>query len=98
MVELVEVFPLRDGSPCIAIEYLAPGSLRSILEDTSLLLKPEHIKNLAFQSLSGLHYLHSNFIMHRDLKPENLMIADDGCLKFIDFGMAKQYGEEVKHS
>ena len=45
--------------------------------------------------ISGLHYLHSNFIIHRDLKPDNLMFADDGTLKFIDFGMAKKFGEEV---
>ena len=42
--------------------------------------------------LSGLHYLHSNFIMHRDLKPDNMMIAEDGTLKLIDFGMSKNYG------
>ena len=55
-------------------------------------LRSEHIKNLAYQMLSGLHYLHSNFIMHRDLKPDNMMIAEDGTLKLIDFGMSKNYG------
>ena len=44
---------------------------------------------------SGLHYLHSNFIIHRDLKPDNFMFAADGTLKFIDFGMAKKFGEEL---
>ena len=45
--------------------------------------------------LSGLHYMHSNFILHRDLKPDNLMLTEDGTLKFIDFGMAKRFEEEV---
>ena len=36
--------------------------------------------------------------MHRDLKPENLMLSHDGCLKFIDFGMAKTFGETVRYS
>ena len=31
MVELIDVFQLRDASPCIAIEYLPKGSLSSLL-------------------------------------------------------------------
>ena len=62
------------------------------------MLKPAHIKNLAYQMLAGLHHLHSNFILHRDLKPDNLMLATDGTLKFIDFGMARSYGQEVPFS
>mmetsp|Transcript_66170 Transcript_66170/g.91576 ORF Transcript_66170/g.91576 Transcript_66170/m.91576 type:complete len:82 (-) Transcript_66170:361-606(-) len=36
--------------------------------------------------------------MHRDLKPDNLMVDNQGVLKHIDFGMAKNYGEDLMHS
>ena len=42
--------------------------------------------------------MHANFILHRDLKPDNLMLASDGTLKFIDFGMARTYGQELPYS
>ena len=68
------------------------GLLRPEPGKKRALLKQQHIKNLAYQMLSGIHYLHSNFILHRDLKPDNLMLSSDGTLKFIDFGMARAFG------
>nr|KAJ0184783.1 hypothetical protein LSAT_V11C900479270 [Lactuca sativa] len=46
------------------------------------------VKCLAPLVLS-LEYLHSLCVVHRDLKPNNLLIAHDGHIKLIDFGLSK---------
>ena len=37
--------------------------------------------------------LHNKGIMHRDLKLENIMVDEDGYLKLIDYGLAKNVSE-----
>src|SRR5208283_2600831 len=39
--------------------------------------------------LSGLAAAHAAGIVHRDVKPENVLIAPDGHLKVVDFGLAR---------
>lgn len=39
--------------------------------------------------LDAILFVHGKNIVHRDLKPENLMLAGDGHLRLVDFGIAK---------
>jgi serine/threonine-protein kinase len=39
--------------------------------------------------LAGLAAAHAAGIIHRDVKPENVLIAPDGHLKVVDFGLAR---------
>uniref|UniRef100_A0A1B6H2H0 cyclin-dependent kinase n=1 Tax=Cuerna arida TaxID=1464854 RepID=A0A1B6H2H0_9HEMI len=54
------------------------------------------IKDLMFQILSGVDFLHSHRIIHRDLKPQNILVANDGRVKLTDFGLAKTYDYEMR--
>jgi len=37
----------------------------------------------------AIGHLHSKDIIHRDLKLENILVAEDGYIKIIDYGLAK---------
>jgi serine/threonine protein phosphatase PrpC len=45
-------------------------------------------QDLAERLLKAVGLLHRRQILHRDIKPENLLLADDGELRLLDFGLA----------
>ena len=51
----------------------------------------DKIKDLMWQILCGVDFLHSHRIVHRDIKPQNILLANSGALKLADFGLARIY-------
>lgn len=76
--DLLLVFEYIDGQPLDRL--LAPGKT----------LAPELARRILCEIGSALEYAHQRRIVHRDLKPSNVMLAADGTVKVMDFGIAHQ--------
>ncbi|MEE2697616.1 MAG: protein kinase [Actinomycetota bacterium] len=81
-----------DGSAYLVTEYLAGGSLRSLL-DTGRTLSHSQALVVGLEVCKALDHAHQMGVVHRDLKPANLLFNQDGHLKVSDFGLASALAE-----
>ena len=80
------------SGPYLALEYLEGQTLRERLEQERLSAK-ESIR-IGKAIADALSTAHRKKILHRDLKPENVMLARDGRLRVLDFGLSCLLGAE----
>lgn len=79
------------SAPYLVLEYTAGVPLHRYLRERGRLPVEESVL-IARQIAAGLQYMHEHHVYHRDLKPENVIIAPDGTVKIIDFGIALMEG------
>jgi eukaryotic-like serine/threonine-protein kinase len=75
-----------DGRLFIAMAFCEGESLKRKIERGPLPL-PQAL-GIATQVASGLAAAHDKGVVHRDIKPGNVMVAEDGRVKIVDFGIA----------
>ena len=79
---------LPDGpTDFIAMEFVPGKTLDQHIGKSGLSLK-DALK-YGIQIADALARAHAAGIVHRDLKPANIIVADDGRVKLLDFGLAK---------
>ncbi len=72
----------HEGRGYLVLEYLEGKPLHGPLPTDDVL-------RVAALIAAALEAAHRKGITHRDLKPANIMVADDGSVKLLDFGLAK---------
>lgn len=82
------------------MECCTGGDVTSLLEAQGGLTE-ERAKQIIFETLLAVNYLHKLGICHRDIKPDNFLFKDKSeksSVKVIDFGLSKRLpkGEKLK--
>jgi serine/threonine-protein kinase len=83
---------ISEGNPpYLVLKYAEGVPLSEVLNEKGRFPVDEAVKLVA-RLLDALQYCHERGVYHRDIKPENLMLAPDGHLKILDFGIALMEG------
>ena len=77
----------RAGRPWLAMELVEGLTIDAYCDQAGLGV-PERIA-LLLQACDAVAHAHARLVVHRDLKPHNIVVARDGQVKLLDFGIAK---------
>lgn len=92
---------LRYENAYLVMEFIEGLTLQRIQEQAIAAhkrLEQARVVGWAIQVLEALEYLHTQPkpIIHRDIKPENLILAPDGRVVLVDFGLMKQVERQLE--
>lgn len=96
IVSLYEVIK-TENHLWIALEYCQGGELYYYIYEKKR-LELDECRNIFFQIVLGVKYVHSLNLSHRDLKLENILLADQKrtIVKLTDFGFIREFNPQSR--
>ncbi|XP_066459888.1 serine/threonine-protein kinase ICK isoform X2 [Eleutherodactylus coqui] len=88
VIKLKEV--IRENDHLYFIFEYMKENLYQLMKDRNKLFPESTIRNIMYQILQGLAFIHKYGFFHRDLKPENLLCMGPELVKIADFGLARE--------
>ncbi|XP_029660550.1 serine/threonine-protein kinase ICK isoform X3 [Formica exsecta] len=88
VVKLKEV--IRENDVLYFVFEYMKENLYQLMKDRDKLFPEPVIRNMVYQVLQGLAFMHKHGFFHRDMKPENLLCMGPELVKIADFGLARE--------
>ncbi|KAM4835143.1 serine/threonine-protein kinase ICK isoform 2-T6 [Thomomys bottae] len=88
VVKLKEV--IRENDHLYFIFEYMKENLYQLIKERNKLFPESAVRNIMYQILQGLAFIHKHGFFHRDLKPENLLCMGPELVKIADFGLARE--------
>uniref|UniRef100_A0A8C5FVA6 Male germ cell-associated kinase n=1 Tax=Gadus morhua TaxID=8049 RepID=A0A8C5FVA6_GADMO len=89
VVKLKEVIRENDNLYFV-FEYMKENLYQLMKDRENKMFTENEIRNIMFQVISGLAFVHKHGFFHRDMKPENLLCMGPELVKIADFGLARE--------
>ncbi|KAI8819857.1 kinase-like domain-containing protein [Fimicolochytrium jonesii] len=100
-IDVRTAFSAQD-SLWMVFELCSRGAILDVSTEKAVQpLSEAESRRLFRQMILGIEYLHDHDIAHRDIKPDNMLLAEDGTLKIVDFGVSEMFdpaNDKVKTS
>jgi len=93
IARLIDAGVTAGGQPYLVLEHVRGAPIDRYCRERSL--DVEARLRLFLDVLSAVAHAHANLIVHRDIKPSNVLVAEDGTVKLLDFGIAKLLLDEA---
>ena len=88
IAQLHDADTLADGTPWFVMEYVEGVPLTTYCRSRNTSIQG---RLRLFRSVcEAVQHAHRHAVIHRDLKPSNILVKNDGTVKLLDFGIAKQ--------
>ncbi|XP_019378042.1 PREDICTED: serine/threonine-protein kinase MAK isoform X2 [Gavialis gangeticus] len=88
VIKLKEV--IRENDYLYFVFEYMKENLYQLMKDRNKLFPEPVIRNIMYQILQGLAFIHKHGFFHRDMKPENLLCMGPDLVKIADFGLARE--------
>ncbi len=90
VVDILDFFT-QNNTAYLVMEYLDGQDLRKMAKSKGGVIESDFAKAIFVIIASSLMEIHRIHILHRDISPENIIVTNDGAIKLIDFGAAKNF-------
>ncbi|KAF5273300.1 hypothetical protein FQR65_LT04722 [Abscondita terminalis] len=88
VVKLKEV--IRENDVLYFVFEYMQENLYQLIKDRRVPFPETTVRNILYQILQGLAFIHRHGFFHRDLKPENLLCSGPELVKIADFGLVRE--------
>lgn len=93
IAQLLDAGVEEAGQPFLVLEYVEGEPIDRYCDARAL--DVEARLRVFLDVLSAVAHAHANLVVHRDIKPTNVLVAGDGTVKLLDFGIGKLLEEDA---
>lgn len=84
-----------DGRHYFSMEFVCGRPLHELVFEQRLGVRADcsraaEVAELVARVADALQHAHDHGLLHRDVKPHNIMVAADGSVRLLDFGLVKE--------